>query len=158
MTSTDTENKIFRWYDPLLFRVVFPLFALFIRILMRSYRIIGVEGKDRFAETLSRTDGRAVYASWHQRVVAPVPHLARSNVTVMVSRSRDGEYAAQLLHAFGLKVVRGSSTRGGSGALKELVEKITEGRSGGMVVDGPVGPPRKAKIGVVILALSFIQI
>lgn len=152
MTLTGTENKICRWYDLLLFRVVFPLFAFFIKTLMRSYRIVRVEGKDRFKKALTLSGGRAVYASWHQRVVAPVPHLTRSKVTVMVSRSRDGEYAAQLLRAFGLKVVRGSSTRGGSDALKELVQKITEGRSGGMVVDGPLGPPREAKVGAVILA------
>jgi lysophospholipid acyltransferase (LPLAT)-like uncharacterized protein len=111
-----------------------------------------VEGKERLEETLSRCGGRAVYASWHQRVVVPVPHLTKRNITVMVSRSRDGEYAARFASAFGLKVVRGSSTRGGSDALRELTQKIKEGSSGGMVVDGPVGPPRVAKIGTIVMA------
>ncbi len=141
-----------QWYDPLLFQVVFPLFALLIKMLMLSYRIIRVEGKDRAEEALSRAGGRAIFASWHQRVVVPVPHLIRRKVTVMVSRSRDGEYAARLLHAFGLKVVRGSSTHGGIDALSELIQKIMEGRSGGMVIDGPVGPARVAKIGAVFMA------
>jgi lysophospholipid acyltransferase (LPLAT)-like uncharacterized protein len=152
MALDQPDRTITKWYDPLLSRVVFPLFALSVKMLMRSYRIVRVEGIHGLEEALSRSEGRAIYASWHQRVVAPVPHLTRRNVTVMVSRSRDGQYAAWLLHAFGLRVVRGSSTRGGADALRELTQKIREGRSGGMVVDGPLGPPREAKIGAVLLA------
>jgi len=70
----------------------------------------------------------------------------------MVSRSRDGEYATGLLRSFGIKSVRGSSTLGGSDALKKLTQKIVEGTNGAMIVDGPQGPARVAKIGAVVMA------
>ncbi|MFC1534293.1 lysophospholipid acyltransferase family protein [Thermodesulfobacteriota bacterium] len=78
--------------------------------------------------------------------------MGAHNVTVMVSQSRDGEYAARLMKPFGFMGVRGSSTRGGSNALKELTQKIIEGASGGMIVDGPLGPAREAKIGAVLIS------
>jgi lysophospholipid acyltransferase (LPLAT)-like uncharacterized protein len=146
-----TDNSTSRWYDFLLFGLGFPLMILFIKILFRTYRLVRVGGKEEADKALSRSGGRAVYASWHQRVFFPVRELANQNVTVMVSRSRDGEYAAKLLKGFGLKSARGSSTRGGYGALKELTRNIIGGASGGMVVDGPLGPPREAKIGAVAL-------
>ncbi|MFC1867887.1 lysophospholipid acyltransferase family protein, partial [Thermodesulfobacteriota bacterium] len=99
-----------------------------------------------------RSKGRAVYATWHQRIAFNVCQIADRDVTVMVSQSRDGEYAARIINHFGLKDVRGSSTRGGRNALKELIQKILDGTSGGMVVDGPLGPARVAKTGAVILA------
>jgi lysophospholipid acyltransferase (LPLAT)-like uncharacterized protein len=74
------------------------------------------------------------------------------HVTVMISQSRDGEYATRVASWLGFKNVRGSSTRGGRDALKELIRKIREGEIGGMLADGPVGPARVAKMGSVILA------
>ena len=152
MTLKGSDQSITTWYDPLLFRVIFPLLTLLIKVFLSTFRVIRVEGKDKMDEALFQSGGRAVYASWHQRVVVPVPHLTESNVTVMISQSRDGEYAARFIRAFGFKTVRGSSTRGGSDALSNLIQKLMEGSSGGMVVDGPVGPARVAKIGTVVMA------
>ena len=71
----------------------------------------------------------------------------------MISQSRDGEFAARLINALGLGDVRGSSTRGGMAALVKLTQKINNGETnGGMVVDGPQGPARVAKMGAVLLA------
>ncbi|MBW2083032.1 MAG: DUF374 domain-containing protein [Deltaproteobacteria bacterium] len=73
-------------------------------------------------------------------------------LVVMVSQSRDGEYGASLVSLFGFSSVRGSSTRGGSEALKDLTELVIKGAWGGIVVDGPLGPPREPKIGAIVLA------
>jgi lysophospholipid acyltransferase (LPLAT)-like uncharacterized protein len=70
----------------------------------------------------------------------------------MISQSRDGEYAARVASWLGFKNVRGSSTRGGSKALREMVQKIKGGEIGGMLADGPQGPPRVAKMGAVAMA------
>ncbi|NLA74037.1 MAG: lysophospholipid acyltransferase family protein, partial [Deltaproteobacteria bacterium] len=68
-------------------------------------------------------------------------------------QSRDGEFAARFINALGLGDVRGSSTRGGTGALIRLTQRIVDGETnGGMVVDGPLGPARVAKMGAVLLA------
>ncbi|MEO8341780.1 MAG: DUF374 domain-containing protein, partial [Nitrospirota bacterium] len=71
---------------------------------------------------------------------------------VLISRHQDGEIIARIISRFGHRAVRGSSTRGGALALRELIRL---GRSGADLVvtpDGPKGPRHVAKLGVVQLA------
>jgi len=141
-----------RWYDPILLIIVPPVITWVVKLLLYSCRIIKVEGRERVKEVLTQSKGKAVYATWHQRVIFQGRHLAHSNITLMVSQSRDGEYAIRFVSLFGHANVRGSSTRGGSLALKELTKIIKEGGRGGILADGPLGPARVAKIGAVIMA------
>ena len=126
--------------------------AFLIRLLMLSCRVIKVEGKERAKQALAQSGGRAVYATWHQRVAYHILHLRNRHVTVMISQSRDGEYGTKVAELLGFKSVRGSSTRGGSEALEELTQRIKQGVSGGMLADGPLGPARVAKMGSVVMA------
>jgi len=152
MTSKSKIISPLRWYDPILLNILPPVVSLLIKLLLFSCRVIKVEGREKEAEALAQSQGKAVYATWHQRVIFHARHLAHKNLMVMVSQSRDGEYAVRLLNLFGHKNVRGSSTRGGPQALKELTQKIKEGDRGGILADGPLGPARVAKIGAVIMA------
>jgi len=152
MRSKSKIKSPLRWYDPILLKILPPVAMLLIKLLLFSCRVIKVEGRQKEIDALAKSQGRAVYATWHQRVIFHARHLAHKNLTVMVSQSRDGEYATRLLNLFGHKNVRGSSTRGGSQALKELTQKIKEGGRGGILADGPLGPARVAKIGAVIMA------
>ena len=152
MSSKSTIKSPLRWYDPIFLTILPPLVTLIIKLLLFSCRIIKVEGSEKAAKALAQSQGKAVYATWHQRVLFHGRHLAHKNLTVMISQSRDGEYAVRIVSLFGHKNVRGSSTRGGSQALKELTQKIKEGERGGILADGPVGPARIAKIGAVIMA------
>ncbi len=142
-----------KWYDPVIFYILLPLITSLLRLLLLSYRLTRVEGAGLEKEALARSGGKAVYCSWHQRLVFHPWYLSKRRVTVMVSQSRDGEFAARFINALGLGDVRGSSTRGGLGALIKLKQKILAGEAnGGMVVDGPLGPARVAKMGAVLLA------
>ena len=143
---------IYKWYDPILFNIAIPLFSLFIRLLFLSYRLVKIKGTENETAALSGSENGVIYASWHQRLIYHVHRLSDRNVTVMVSQSRDGEYAARFINALGLKDVRGSSSRGGMDALIELKNRMKYGANGGMVLDGPLGPPRIVKIGTIILA------
>lgn len=141
-----------RWYDVVLLRVIPPAAAFLIKALMLSCRVVRVEGIERTREAASNTHGGAVYATWHQRMSYHFHHFGSRHVTVMISRSRDGEYAARVARWLGFRDVRGSSTRGGGRALKEIIGRMRQGEIGGMLADGPQGPPRKAKAGSVIMA------
>jgi lysophospholipid acyltransferase (LPLAT)-like uncharacterized protein len=144
-----------RWYDPIIFYILFPVVTSLLKLLLLSYRLIKVEGADLEKKALEKSNGKAVYCSWHQRLVFHPWYLSKRGVTVMVSQSRDGEFAARFINSLGLGDVRGSSTRGGLGALIKLKQKILAGETnGGMVVDGPLGPARIAKMGAVTLAKS----
>jgi len=71
---------------------------------------------------------------------------------VLISQHQDGEIIARIISRFGHRAVRGSSTRGGALALRELIRL---GRSGADLVvtpDGPKGPRQVAKLGVIQLA------
>jgi lysophospholipid acyltransferase (LPLAT)-like uncharacterized protein len=147
--------KTSKWYDPIIFYILFPIITSMLKLLLFSYRLIKVEGIDLEKEALKKSGGKAVYCSWHQRLVFHPWYLSKRGVTVMVSQSRDGEFAARFINALGLGDVRGSSTRGGLGALIKLKQKIlAHETNGGMVVDGPLGPARVAKMGAVTLAKS----
>lgn len=153
MAKKGRRKAISRWYDPIIFYILFPIATSILKLLLLSYRLVRIEGIELEKEAIEKSGGRAVYCSWHQRLVFHPRYLSKRGVTVMVSQSRDGEFAARLINALGLGDVRGSSTRGGMGALKKMTQMVIDGKTnGGMVVDGPLGPARVAKMGAVLLA------
>jgi lysophospholipid acyltransferase (LPLAT)-like uncharacterized protein len=100
-----------------------------------------------------------IYAVWHARILM-IPWLnARLSRThgarrarVLASRSRDGELVARWVGRFGLRVVRGSSSRGGAQALRALAGAVQAGEDVAVVPDGPRGPRERLQAGLVVLA------
>ncbi len=68
-------------------------------------------------------------------------------MVAMVSQHEDGEMVSQLVAHMGFKTVRGSSTRGGSAAARQMVAAIRKGVIAAMICDGPRGPAMEMKIG-----------
>ncbi len=93
-----------------------------------------------------------LYASWHRGLMFFVYFYRNLQFVVMASASKDGELATQATKRFGWIPVRGSSSRRGSAALKEMHSLFEKGHRGGLVVDAPTGPPYISKIGIIILA------
>jgi lysophospholipid acyltransferase (LPLAT)-like uncharacterized protein len=134
-----------------------PLAAGLVRLLGPTLRL-RVQGLE--ALTSSGPAARPlIYCIWHGRILM-VPwlnaHLRRSHgerqISVLASRSRDGELIAEYARRFGLDVMRGSSSRGGAEALRALVAAIGAGRDVALAPDGPRGPRRQLGGGVVALA------
>lgn len=127
-----------------------PAGAAVIRALGRSMRIEtrGHEHVDR----LYRDGKRVIIAFWHARQLM-MPLTYRGTLAhILISQHQDGEIIARVVERFGFRAVRGSSTRGGVQALRDLIRL---GRSGVDLVvtpDGPKGPPQVAKMGVIQLA------
>src|SRR5205823_4889290 len=65
---------------------------------------------------------------------------------------RDGELLRQIHERFGLRVVLGSSSRGGTAALLRMRRDMVGSRHFAFTPDGPRGPRRKCQIGAVYLA------
>jgi lysophospholipid acyltransferase (LPLAT)-like uncharacterized protein len=93
-----------------------------------------------------------LFSLWHGRMFLPIQAHRHRGVVTMASRSKDGEIIALWLERNGYVVVRGSTTRGGSDALRQMVRQVRSGRDAALTVDGPQGPPRIAQAGVVQLA------
>jgi len=134
-----------------------PIAATLVRLLGPTLRVRS-EGVDALAPAW-RAARPLIYCVWHGRILM-VPwlnaRLRRSHgtrpVSVLASRSRDGGLVADYASRFGLGVIRGSSSRGGAGALRALVAEVRAGRDVALAPDGPRGPRRQLGAGVVTLA------
>ena len=78
--------------------------------------------------------------------------MRNHNLTALISSSDDGEAIYDVFAKFGYKAVRGSTTRGGIPALKQLIKLLEQKTSVAITPDGPLGPPEKIQSGVVLLA------
>ena len=100
-----------------------------------------------------------IFAFWHNRIFL-LPYLFRKHwrtrqrdrVAVLVSASKDGEQLAGVLSKFNLICVRGSSSRRGKEALRELARLMEEGYDVGITPDGPRGPKYRCHDGVISLS------
>lgn len=95
---------------------------------------------------------RAVMAFWHGRILPATFYFRRRGIVVITSENFDGEWIARIIERFGYGTARGSTTRGGLKAMKQLVREMEEGKAAGFTVDGPRGPARVAQPGAIWLA------
>lgn len=93
-----------------------------------------------------------VYALQHRDLLLLTLQRMDCGIAVMVSRSRDGELIARPLARLGFLPVRGSTSRSGSQALKELI-RLARDRSLALTPDGPQGPAGSVQPGILQLAL-----
>jgi lysophospholipid acyltransferase (LPLAT)-like uncharacterized protein len=134
---------------PLVRALAPPLAALLIRSTWTTNRITWVR-RGTLESLLA--EGPVVLAFWHSRLwLMPYAALGRP-MTALISRHGDGELIARTIGLLGHGSARGSSTRGGSSALREQVRLLRAGRSVAITPDGPKGPARVAKPGAVELA------
>ena len=95
-----------------------------------------------------------IFAFWHEYISVVLPRWGKTPLTVLCSKHRDGEWVNQTALASGFNVVRGSTSRGGSSAIREL-KKYGKTSSIAMTPDGPRGPRREMALGPVYLASLF---
>lgn len=93
-----------------------------------------------------------VLACWHEELLPLLWHGRGVGMGVVVSGSRDGEYAAQVAEGFGYRALRGSSSRRGAKVLLEAVRELQAGTSVTFTPDGPRGPRRVFKPGAALAA------
>lgn len=93
-----------------------------------------------------------IYSFWHRSVFPAAWMWRKCGIAVMVSRSFDGEYIARIIEKFGFVAIRGSSSRGGSEALREMKKELEKDAAVAFTIDGPRGPKYVAKPGPVLLA------
>jgi lysophospholipid acyltransferase (LPLAT)-like uncharacterized protein len=93
-----------------------------------------------------------IIAFWHDHMLMMLHSKFRKPISVMSSRSRDGDIAANLYSYYGVETSRGSSTRGGIAALRGLIRMARRGNNIVFTPDGPRGPARVAKEGVIVAA------
>jgi lysophospholipid acyltransferase (LPLAT)-like uncharacterized protein len=133
-----------------LIRLADLAFYFLIRVIGRTIRF-EVEGWENFEE-IERAGKVPIYCFWHDRIFAGTYFFRNRRIVVITSQSLDGEYIARFIQRLGYGSVRGSSTRGGVGALVEMIRLMRGGLPMAFTVDGPRGPRYEAKTGPVLLA------
>ena len=134
-----------RWLIPYLAAAV----AFVIRLWMCTMRvrILTADGREHPADP---AQSQFIYAFWHEGLLAPL--ATRPKIRVLISQHTDGELIAQICERLGIGVVRGSTARGGCQALLEMIRSAEGNTHLGITPDGPRGPRRELKPGVVMIA------
>jgi lysophospholipid acyltransferase (LPLAT)-like uncharacterized protein len=98
---------------------------------------------------------RILLCVWHQQFFSAIRHFkkyAKYHPSLMISKSLDGEIIANIAERSGWYAVRGSSSRDGGIALKEMAARLKQYGLAGHVLDGPRGPAGVVKPGIISLA------
>ena len=141
-------------------RLLIRLGALLARALVSltagTCRIRVTAGGDHLGQWIASNEGWIV-SFWHNRTILAAQFLRRHaiprgvEIVALTSQSRDGELATRIGEAWGLTVLRGSTSRGGREALRAIYRAVKRGGCPVLLPDGPRGPRYRAQGGVVVL-------
>ena len=111
-----------------------------------------VEG-GQFPAALWSENKPFILAFWHGRIMM-MPYCWRRDkaINMLISQHRDGQFIARTVSHFGIDTVAGSSSKGGSAALRSMLRSLKQGECVGITPDGPRGPRMRASDGIVHVA------
>ncbi len=133
-----------------LIRLADRAFYLLINFIGKTVKF-EIEGLENY-EAVERAGKLPIICFWHNRIFLGTFFHRNRRIVVITSQSFDGEYIARFIQRFGYGAVRGSSTRGGVGALVEMIRLMKNGLATSFSIDGPKGPRYVAKSGACLLA------
>jgi lysophospholipid acyltransferase (LPLAT)-like uncharacterized protein len=97
---------------------------------------------------------KKIFVFWHKNMLVGWWLFKDRNPIALVSKSEDGEILSSILRKWNYQVTRGSSSKGGKEAVKELIEKTRTGNPVIITPDGPRGPLKEFKNGPLIVSLE----
>lgn len=137
---------------PLLVRAIGATGAGLVRQLGRTLRYhFRYQDPSVDPEIARRTGQRYIYAFFHEVMLFPAYYWPWPEMHILISDHRDGELITQVVRRLGFGVVRGSTTRGGARALREMTHRVDRGHLC-VTPDGPKGPRRHVHQGLAYLA------
>ncbi len=90
---------------------------------------------------------------WHGRLLMmPKAQRPGARFAMLISGHRDGRFIARAVTGFGIRIITGSSTRGGASAARECVNALADRTIVCIAPDGPRGPRMRASPGAVEIA------
>lgn len=94
---------------------------------------------------------RYIYAFWHENMLLLAYQYGRRDIAVLISQHADGEMIAEICRHLRIRPIRGSTTRGGVEAVRQM---LRAGRKSHLAItpDGPRGPRRRVQAGLIYLA------
>lgn len=135
------------------FRIISFLLKLFIIFISRTVRL-KVYNRE-IIDRIKQKKKQIIFAFYHQELFLFIHYIFQykyNRVVILTSPSRDGDIAESLLRRFNFGVVRGSSRRGGLRGMIEIIQAIKNGSDVAFAIDGPTGPPRISKPGILLIS------
>jgi lysophospholipid acyltransferase (LPLAT)-like uncharacterized protein len=113
-----------------------------------------ITGEEHLKQAV-KSDRPVFIALWHSRMLYTGWAIRKYNILVLISSSRDGEIITRIVRKWGLRSIRGSSSKGSRQALKEMTLTMAQPDSVlAITMDGPKGPRHVAKPGSLSLAVK----
>lgn len=111
------------------------------------WKISGAEHEGAIA----KAGHQPIHCLWHGRILPSILYLQHRGVVVIISENYDGEWIARITRKFGYGTARGSTSKGGPKALRQMLREV-ESKGVAFTLDGPRGPAEIAQLGAVWLA------
>lgn len=109
-----------------------------------------VSGREH-EDAITNAGHQPIHCLWHGRILPSILYLQHRGVVVIISENYDGEWIARITRKFGYGTARGSTSKGGPKALRQMVREV-ESKGVAFTLDGPRGPAEVAQLGAVWLA------
>jgi hypothetical protein len=129
------------------------LAKLLIETVVCSSRVT-ISGREYIDELLDK-NLPLIFIFWHRHILFVIHQFKDSGARPLISLSSDGELVSAVAEEFGMKPIRGSSSKGGARAFLNMVRSVQKENAQVLITaDGPKGPARQIKAGTVQLALK----
>lgn len=138
-----------KFKDRLLLTIVPPLAGIIIKALAFTIRIETLH--EERVRPLWDKDERFIMAFWHGRLLMMPFCYHGKRIKLLISQHKDGDLLARAMKRFGYDSIRGSTTRGGAAAMREMIKALKESDIA-ITPDGPKGPRYVVQDGVIALA------
>ncbi len=103
--------------------------------------------------TLIKRQKSFIVCFWHSRLLMmPFCWNNKKHFFMLISGHSDGQIIAKAVSYFGIKTIVGSSFNNKISSFKNIINEINSNNIIGITPDGPRGPNRKVKNGIISLA------
>lgn len=136
--------------SPLLNKLAAKAIVILLRLIFRTVRVT-IHHAEPKTVPYEPHEEKFLYAVWHDSLAFPLFCGRLHDTSTLVSRHRDGSLLASAMECLGVGAIRGSSSRGGALAMRQLIDSAKHTHIA-ITPDGPRGPRRELKSGIVFLA------
>ena len=107
----------------------------------------------KYPEKLWKNNENFILCFWHGRLLMmPFSWKRGKNINMLISEHPDGQLISKTVKYFGINTIHGSSSKGGTKALRNIIKTLRSGQSVGITPDGPRGPRMKMNSAIIKIA------
>ena len=107
----------------------------------------------KHADTLWKNNENFILCFWHGRLLMmPLSWKKEKKINMLISEHPDGQLISKTVKYFGINTIHGSTSKGGTKAIRNIIESLKSGQSVGITPDGPRGPKMKINSSIIKIA------